>query len=117
MLTHPRIGNDTGGGGLMPRGQAAKDGATFVNQNGYHHTRVDGKWTPTAHIIAEQIIGRPIDKDIEMVRFKDGNRSNLDPSNIWVQSRPNKRSKEARIAQLHSRIAELQAELKDLENS
>lgn len=100
----------------MPRGSAAKDGDTFTNQNGYHHTRVDGKWLPTAHIIAEQIIGRPIDKDTEMVRFKDGNRGNLDPSNIWVQARPNKRSKEARIASLQARIAELQAQLKDLEN-
>jgi len=58
----------------MPRGKAAQDGDTFVNQNGYHHTRVDGKWKPTAHIIAETNLGRPIDHDNEIVRFADGDR-------------------------------------------
>lgn len=96
----------------MPRGSAAKDGNTFVNQNGYHHTRVEGKWRPTAHIIAEEKLGRPIDKETEIVRFVDGDRHNLNPNNITVQLRPNKRSKEARIAQLQSRIADLEAELK-----
>jgi chaperonin GroEL (HSP60 family) len=96
----------------MPRGCAAKDGDTFVNQNGYHHTRVDGKWRPTAHIIAEEKLGRPINKETEIVRFIDGDRGNLEPDNITVQPRPNKRSKEARIAVLQSRIADLEAELK-----
>lgn len=100
----------------MPRGQAAVDGATFVNQNGYHHTRVDGKWRPTAHIIAEEKYDKLIDKETEMVRFVDGDRTNLNPDNICIQPRPNKRSKEARIAQLQSRIADLQAELKLVEN-
>lgn len=95
----------------MPRGRAAQDGDTFINQNGYHHTRVEGKWLPTAHILAEEKFGRPVDKETEIVRFVDGDRYNLDPANITIQPRPNKRSKEARIAQLQSRIADLQAEL------
>lgn len=99
----------------MPRGQAAEDGDTFVNQNGYHHTKVDGKWRPTAHIIAEKKLGRSLDKDTEIVRFVDGDRNNLNPDNITVQPRPNKKSKEARIAQLEVRIAELQQELKLLQ--
>lgn len=101
----------------MPRGKAAKDGDTFVNQNGYHHTRVEGAWRPTAHLIAERNLGRPIDHDNELVRFVDGNRSNLDRTNIVVQPRPNKKSREARIAQLEFRIADLQAELKLLRES
>lgn len=98
----------------MPRGQAAEDGSTFTNQNGYHHTRVDGKWRPTAHIIAEEKLGRAVDKETEIVRFIDGDRSNLDPDNITVQPRPNKRSRAARIAQLESKIFDLQAELVEL---
>lgn len=99
----------------MPRGVAAKDGDTFVNANGYHHTRVDGTWRPTAHIIAEENIGRPLDLKKDQVRFVDGDRSNLDSKNIIVQPKRDRRSREARIAQLQSRIAELQAELKELE--
>lgn len=100
----------------MPRGKAATDGDTFINQNGYHHTRVEGKWRPTHHLIAEEKLGRPIDPDTEMVKFVDGDRGNRNPDNIAVQPRPNKKSKEARIAILQSRIADLQAELKLLES-
>lgn len=100
----------------MPRGVTANEGDTFVNANGYHHTKVDGKWKPTHHIIAEQRLGRSINHETEMVRFIDGDRSNLYASNIIIQKRPNKKSKEARIAQLHARIADLQAELILLEN-
>ena len=95
----------------MPRGQKAEDGATFVNANGYHYTKVDGVWRPTAHIIAQQKLGRPLN-NTDMVRFADGDRSNLEPDNIVVQKRIDKKSKEAKIALLQSRIADLEAELK-----
>lgn len=98
----------------MPRGIQAKDGDTFVNANGYHHTRVDGKWRSTAHIIAEQKLGRPLDPKTDQVRFADGDRYNLNPDNIVVQPKRDRRSREARIAQLEVRIAELQQELKEL---
>jgi len=98
----------------MPRGVVAEDGATFVNANGYHHTRVDGKWRPTAHLIAEEKLGRPLDPKKDQVRFADGDRYNLDKDNIVVQPRRDRRSREARIAQLEARIAELQAELREL---
>ena len=101
----------------MPRGVIAKDGNTFVNANGYHHTRVDGKWRPTAHIIAEEKLGRPLDLKTDQVRFSDGDRYNLDPNNIVVQPKRDRRSKEARIVQLEVRIAELQQELKELRAS
>lgn len=99
----------------MPRGVAAKDGDTFVNKNGYHHTRVDGKWRSTAHVIMEEKLGRPLDKETEMVRFADGNRTNLDPDNIVLQARPGQRSREARIAQIEAKIFDLQAELLELQ--
>jgi hypothetical protein len=95
----------------LPRGQAAKDGDTFVNANGYHHTRVEGRWRATHHLIIEEKLGRPIDHAVEMVRFADGDRRNLKPENIVIQARVNRRSKEAIITKLQSRIADLQAEL------
>jgi hypothetical protein len=98
----------------LPRGVQAKDGDTFTNANGYHHTRVDGKWRPTAHLIAEQKLGRALNPKTDQVRFADGDRYNLDKDNIIVQPRRDRRSREARIAQIEARIAELQAELKEL---
>jgi hypothetical protein len=98
----------------MPRGVKAEDGSTFVNANGYHHTRVDGKWRPTAHLIAEEKRGRPLNPKTDQVRFADGDRSNLDPANIVVQPKRDRRSREARMAQLEVRIAELQQELQEL---
>lgn len=99
----------------MPRGVTGKDGDTFVNANGYHHTRVDGKWCSTAHVIMQEKLGRPLDKETEMVRFADGDRYNLDPANIVLHTRPGKRSKEARIAQIEAKILDLQAELLELQ--
>lgn len=96
----------------MPRGTTSKDGDTFVNANGYHHTKVEGRWRPTAHIIAEEKLGRPLDPKTDQVRFADGDRYNLDKDNIVVQLKRDKRSREAKIAMLQSRIAELEAELK-----
>lgn len=98
----------------MPRGVKAEEGDTFVNANGYHHTKVDGKWKPTHHIIAEEKLGKAIEHSTEMVRFADGDRFNLDKDNIIVQPRVAKRTREARIAQLEVRIAELQSELESL---
>jgi hypothetical protein len=98
----------------MPRGVTGKDGDTFVNANGYHYTRIDGKWRPTSHIIAEEKLGRPLNPKTDQVRFADGDRYNLDKDNIVVQPKRDKRSKEARIAQIEVHIAELQQELKSL---
>jgi len=89
--------------------------ATRVNQNGYHYTKVENSWVPTAHIIASQGLGRAIDTTQERVTFADGDRTNLDPSNILVV--PKQTSKVKRIESLKKRIAKLQAELDVLESN
>ena len=94
----------------MPRGKTAKDGDETTNALGYRQRRVDGVWRPVHHLIAEEKLGRPIDAT-EMVKFADGDRSNLNPDNIVVQPRPSRKSKEVRIAKIQSQIADLQAEL------
>lgn len=96
----------------MPRGQAAKIGDTHVNANGYHNTRTDTGWRLTHHIIAEKKLGRPLDGS-EMVKFVDGDRSNLSPSNIEVIKK-NKTSLRRRKALLEAKIEEMQAELNEI---
>lgn len=93
----------------MSRGKSARDGDVFVNQNGYHHTRVDGAWVATHRYLAEQKLGRKLGPD-EYASFVDGDRSNLDPANIVVKKR-GQTSLRRRRANLVSRIEELQVEL------
>jgi len=93
----------------VSRGKSADDGATFVNQNGYHHTRVDGAWVATHRLVAEKKLGRPLGPD-EFASFVDGDRSNLDPSNIIVKKR-GQTSLRRRRALLVSRLEELKAQL------
>jgi len=95
------------------RGKPAREGDRYVSQNGYSYTKVDGKWKMTHHIVAEEMIGRPIAED-EQVRFKSNNRLDLRPGNIEVVKR-GKTSLRRRKAQLEARIEELQAQL-DLVN-
>lgn len=87
----------------MPRGVTAEDGAERVSVNGYHYTRVGGKWRLTHHIIAEKSLGRSIDTGRDFVRFKDGDRKNLEPGNIEVLAK-NKATVRKKIAQVEARI-------------
>lgn len=96
----------------MARGKAAKEGDERVAPNGYHYTRTSSKWRLTHHIIAEQILGRPL-RDDERVSFKDKDRKNLSKDNIVI-SVQGSGSVARRRAQLQARIAELQAELASL---
>lgn len=90
----------------MPRGVASKDGDTNVSQNGYHYTRVDGKFRLTHHLVAESILGRRLEDD-ETVSFRDGDRTNLTPSNIKVSKK--RISTKAKIAAIEAQIMELMA--------
>lgn len=99
----------------MARGQNVEVGSTRQAQNKYWYTKVaempdTGKpgWRLTHHIIAERKLGRPLRTD-ERVTFKDGKRTNLDPSNIVVVEK-GKGSQRRRLAQIEARIQELTAE-------
>lgn len=99
----------------MPRGQAAPVGAVFVNQNGYHHTKVDENrgFVATHVVVMEQKLGRRLEKN-EFVKFIDNDRTNLDPSNLELRTRGDRKSPQARLAVLEARIEELQHEADDL---
>lgn len=91
------------------RGRAANNGATMVAQNGYHYTKVDGKWKLTHHIIAEErLLGRPLNPD-ERVVFVNG-RTNLNTDNIRVVKK-GRQSLKKRLAQLEARRDELDAQI------
>lgn len=96
----------------MARGQRAQDGDTFTNKNGYHHTRVEGKWIATHRLVAEKKLGRPLEDD-EFVGFADLDRSNLHPDNIIIKKR-GKTSARRRYAQLVARLDELHEELRNV---
>lgn len=97
----------------MARGTRAVVGATRVSQNGYHHTRQENGWVATHRLIAEEKLGRPLAEN-ERISFADGDRTNLDPSNIIVTTKKTS-SIRKQIARNKSRIRELQAQTAILE--
>lgn len=97
----------------MPRGVVAEDGDVNVSANGYHYTRRDGKWRLTHHLVAEEVLGRPVDTQTEVIRFRDKDKTNLVPENIEVIPK-GKYTVRKRLAEVRAKIADLQALEKDL---
>lgn len=94
----------------MVRGAKAEIGNTRIAQNGYHYTRTESGWRLTHHLLAEEMLGRPLTDD-ERVQFKDSKkRSNPTKDNIVIVQK-GKSSLRRRKAQIEARIAELQSEL------
>src|SRR4051812_28467979 len=99
----------------MPRGSAAAVGTERVSQNGYRYVKEPQGWKLVHQVVAERTLGRALLPN-ERVKFKDGDRTNLDPDNILVYT-SRERSKASRIAELEAKIEELQAELDELRES
>ncbi len=100
---------------MTKRTRNAKVGDTNVAANGYHYTKTKERWRLTHHLVAEAELGRAIDTSQERVVFVDGDRKNLDPSNVKVI--PKKNGKQQRIDTLKERIQLLQEELSELEST
>jgi hypothetical protein len=97
----------------MPRGKLSRDGDTNVSANGYHYTRKEGRWRLTHHLVAEEKLGRALASE-EMVRFIDGDKTNLHTDNIEVIVK-RQASKAKRAAAIRAQISELTAQLEALE--
>lgn len=97
----------------MPRGQACKVGDTRVAQNGYHYTKTIEGWRLTHHIVAEEKFGMKLTTE-HLVRFIDGKRRNLSPSNIEVVQK-GRSSLRRRKAIIEARMDELKAELDEID--
>src|ERR1700744_2958939 len=98
----------------MPRGASAPVGATFTNQNGYHHTKTEDRGFVATHILLmEEKLGRRLAKG-EVFKFIDNDRTNLVISNLELRTRGDRKSPQARLAAIEARIEELQAEAEEL---
>lgn len=96
----------------MPRGQNAEVGDTYINKNGYSHTKTaDRNWIGTHILVVEGSIGRRLAAD-EYVVFLTKDRSDLSyPGNLELRKRgSNTVSVRSRLAAIDARIDELQAE-------
>lgn len=98
----------------MPRGQASPVGTETVNANGYTQVKTENGWIGKHTVILEERLGRKL-RPGESARFKDNNRSNLDPENIYLAEHTTSRSIKAKIAKLEAEIFDKQAQIKDLE--
>jgi hypothetical protein len=96
----------------MVRGQTARTGSTRISDNGYHYTKTPKSWRLTHHLLAEEKLGRPLKED-ERVYFVDKDRTNLSADNIIVKLK-DEGSIQRRRVHLETRIAELSAELEEL---
>jgi hypothetical protein len=99
----------------MARGRNAEIGDKSTAANGYHYVRCASGWRLEHHVIAEETLGRAIDTGTDRVIFKDGDRDNLNPTNIIVKDK-GVTSNKTRKARLKARIAELQAEYDAMED-
>lgn len=93
----------------MSRGQEVPIGTERKAPNGYWYVKTKDGQRLKHHIIAEEMLGRPINSSVERVLFVDGNKDNFDPSNIEVRPLKGAPSKEDQIAELEARLEELRA--------
>ena len=94
------------------RGQKSSPGDTRIAKNKYHYTCTPDGWVLTHRMLVELDMGRSLNGD-ERVKFLDGDRTNLDLSNLKVY-RVRQKTRQQRISRLESRIEELTIELEEL---
>ena len=90
------------------RGRAIAQGTTRTAKNGYHYTRTETKWRLTHHLVAEEMLGRPLRAN-ERVKFGSKGKECLDPENIIIERKGTSMQRK-RIAIIEDRIRELEAE-------
>ena len=97
----------------MARGLTSTPGTTRVAKNGYHYTKVEGRgWVLTHWLTLEAKLGREINSDKDMVRFKHGyTKRDYDDPNAMMLIKKNSASARKRRTMLQERIREYQAEI------
>jgi hypothetical protein len=97
----------------MARGKASALGDRFTNQNGYTYEKTEEGWRPVHQLIAEKFLGRSLKAD-ERAVFVDGDRHNLDPSNIRVVQKYSKQSLQAKLTRIEEQVRELEEQAREL---
>lgn len=75
---------------IAPAAEAMPLGTVRVNARGYAKVKTETGWRFQHHVVAEQVLRRPL-RDNEHVVWVDGDRSNNDPANLVLEitrSRP-----------------------------
>lgn len=91
----------------MARGTTANIGTERTSPNGYRYRKTEDGWELVHRLLAEEKIGRKLTEN-EYATFKDGDKTNLEPTNIIIQIR-GRSSLRRRLAQIDARLAELNA--------
>jgi hypothetical protein len=94
------------------RGSTSDIGTVTIAKNGYSYTKTEDGWRATHYLVMEEKLGRAIQAH-ERVVFVDGDRANLDPSNLAVK-RKTTASLRQKEKQILKRIEELQADLEEV---
>ncbi len=97
------------------RGQKSNPGDTRTAKNGYHYTCTSDGWMLTHRVLVEKDMDRAL-HDNERIKFVDGDRTNLDLSNLEVYQ-VRQKTRHQRMSRLESKIEELQIELEELQAS
>jgi cell shape-determining protein MreC len=95
----------------MPRGQRAQVGDETTNKNGYTYVRTaDRGWVAKHQMVMEARIGRQLLPG-EYVSILSEDKSDYSESNLELRRRGDKKSNiKHRLAEIETRIEELQAE-------
>jgi hypothetical protein len=94
----------------MPRGHRSQLGDVTINKNGYEYIRTEEGWTGSHIIVMEKHLGRKLEP-YEFVAFKNGHKPPITIDMVELRRRGDRKSKAARIAEIESKIEDLQAEL------
>ncbi len=97
----------------MARGEIKKVGDRFTNKNGYTYEKTKDGWVAVHILLAEAQLGRALKLE-ERAIFKDGDRRNIDPSNIEVIVKYYKQSLQAKLVRVEETIRELKAQAQEL---
>jgi non-ribosomal peptide synthetase component E (peptide arylation enzyme) len=92
--------------------RTAEVGTEKLTESGYWMVKLaTGKWELKHRIIAAETLGRPL-KPGERVVFKDSNRENLDPENLFVVVKdgvsPNLRLLQKKLVKLEQLVEEIE---------
>jgi hypothetical protein len=100
----------------VSRGQTSPVGTERLASNGYRYIKVAERgWMLKHWLIWEEANGRQVKKEEEQIRFLDGDRNNLVPSNL-VSIPKGTATLRKRIAQVQAQIEERQAYLEYLQS-
>jgi hypothetical protein len=94
----------------MPRGHRSQIGDRTVNRNGYEYIRTENGWIGSHIVVMEEHLGRRLEPN-EFVTFVNGHEPPITVDMLSLRRRGDRKSKAARIAEIESRIEDLQAEL------